>query len=348
MLDRIITNNSDVLIFLNDSLIINNWNTQAEKTFLLEKSTVIGKHLFEVLPSLKEDYKKVFEDFCRKPKEIDIPKFKIEHIDSNLSKFYKMHCYPDIQEDKLKGACLMLVGNTLTEDEAAEQWSEQIFQVAFEVAHDLREPILTIRLFSELLKKELQDNLFSKEKEFLDHIISGSIRAENFIYEILNGMPGKEYEKSIIDLNEILMIAQDNLQRQILKDEVSLQIDFLDEINGNATLLTQLFQNLISNLIKVRGASKNESINILSSKAENCIIIDIIDRQTILTKEELTNSFRPFFQNEYPMGFGRRAYIGLSIAKKIVDFHGAKCTITSSEKEGTKIELKFDNDNTQR
>ena len=344
MLTNIIENSFDLIICFNQKQNITVMNKAVEQETGYKQADCIGKNLYKVFPPLKNLFATIFEPSSKFVETIE--KFNVELIypfDKQINTF-DMRLSPIKDDDNIVGGCLIL--RKVSEAKQAEI-NEQVFLVAHEVAHDMREPILTIRLFSELLKKELQDSLFLKETEYLDFIIGGAIRAENFIKEILNGLPGREYQKEAVELNEIMSVAQSNLQRQIREQKTDVVIDYLPEIIGNPTLLTQLFQNLISNLIKLTSSSRLTDLSIQGQECPTCIQIVINVRQLFLTEEEIKKCFKPFFQQDYPLDRrGLRSYIGLSIARKIVDFHDASFEITSDKEKGTTIMLKFEKSDT--
>lgn len=107
-------------------------------------------------------------------------------------------------------------------------------------------------------------------------------------------------------------------------------------IEGNQGLLDIALKNLIDNACKF----SNEDVEIKISTSEKTIMVNIIDHGIGIPADEIDNIFKPFRRGrnvKYISGFG----VGLSIVAKIIELHGAKIKVVSTENEGTCFEIVF-------
>jgi signal transduction histidine kinase len=120
----------------------------------------------------------------------------------------------------------------------------------------------------------------------------------------------------------------------------------LSTIRGHESLLKQVLLNLLINAIhasesdsRIEIHCRNESRLVSeygNQNLEQGIALRIRDHGCGMSKEELSNMFRPFYSKRKG-GTG----LGLSIVKQIVHIHHGLIDITSQEGKGTTVELFF-------
>ena len=148
------------------------------------------------------------------------------------------------------------------------------------------------------------------------------------------GTRAKPFEPT--DLNKILQLAILNLKVAI--EESSAKINFppqLPTVHGDASQLTQLFQNLLGNAIKFRRPDSPSIIDIAAkrSAADDGWEFSIHDNGIGIAPEHHDRIFiifqRLHTREQYP-GTG----IGLAVCRKIVERHGGKLTVESVPDQG--------------
>jgi signal transduction histidine kinase len=127
-------------------------------------------------------------------------------------------------------------------------------EFAYIAAHDLRSPLQIIKAFSYLLTQKYQGHLDDKADRYISRIVEAGNRMEQLIQDLLNysrvGARAIDFQPT--DCNWILQEVLTNLQAEIDASGAVVTPEELPIVRGNATQLTQLFQNLISNAIKFR------------------------------------------------------------------------------------------------
>jgi signal transduction histidine kinase len=231
--------------------------------------------------------------------------------------------------------------NSLTEsNEKLNVLNIELQQFASMASHDMREPLRTISNFGSLVEKRTKDD--PRSQEFLSFIISAAKRMNGLLDDLISyaraGVPKEEVKA--INLNNILIIATQNLNRLLEENNGDIQVENLPNLVGHKTLFTQLFQNLISNGLKFHKTEVNPIISIKSQITSTHIILSFQDNGIGIEPQYLTKVFEPFLRL-HAVGAFEGSGIGLATCKKIMDFYKGKIEIRSIYGEGTTFELWF-------
>jgi signal transduction histidine kinase len=212
--------------------------------------------------------------------------------------------------------------------------NNELEQFAYVASHDLQEPLRMVTSYVQLLEERYKDKLDEDAKEFIAFAVDGTDRMRNLIHSLLEYSRVNKirpYEK--INLNHLLELILLDLKNQIQQSNTLIKVDELPTINGDPLLISQLFQNLISNALKFTH-SKNPEIHISSKKTDNEYLFSISDNGIGISKEYSDKIFiifqRLHTKDKYP-GTG----IGLAICKKIVEQHGGKIWLKSELGKGS-------------
>jgi signal transduction histidine kinase len=116
----------------------------------------------------------------------------------------------------------------------------------------LKEPLRKIQFFTSRLREEFRDDLNSKQSELFDRLQKSSTRMENLVNDLLEYSQATRgsFEKTSINLNEMILAVKDDLELEILKRQAKVVADCLPTIRGNQRQVQQMFQNLIGNSLK--------------------------------------------------------------------------------------------------
>lgn len=215
---------------------------------------------------------------------------------------------------------------------------------AASVSHDLKNPLASIKMYSEIM----QGNDFSdKEKagKYLKIIEGESERLERLIDNVLNiaaiekGI--KSYNFTNVDLNgivrEVLSIME--YQLKINKFKICTHIEESEYIiHGDKDSLTDALTNIISNSIKY---SKHKKEIIISTKKYHGFSeVSIQDFGKGIAPGNLEKIFIPYYREDetsHTKGTG----IGLAIVKHIMDAHHGIIEVESEPDNGSLFKLKF-------
>ncbi|KLT64273.1 sensor histidine kinase KdpD [Pedobacter sp. BMA] len=193
--------------------------------------------------------------------------------------------------------------------------------------HDLKNPMTTISLQSELLGRipEISEragiiaekiNLQSKRMlQNLNEILSGAKKVKG----------SYKPQKLKIDIREILVLAINNLRLAAENKNQTIVVDIENqmEIFGDPNKLSHLFFHLLDNSIKF--SSQNTTVTITGERTENLITIAIADQGQGLSEEDLEHLFIKFAPlSTKPTNGEPSNGLGLIAAKMYVEMHKGK------------------------
>ena len=213
--------------------------------------------------------------------------------------------------------------NRRTQEELARS-NRDLEQFAYVASHDLQEPLRMVATYTQLLAERYQGKLDENADKYIRYAVDGALRMQTLVKDLLAfsrvgrlGQPAQE-----TDCNLVVRSVMANLQAVIQETGARIRCHALPTLFADQTELLQLFQNLIGNAIKFRGAESPE-VRISAKKKNKEWLFCVEDNGIGIAPEHVEDVFvifkRLHTREEYA-GSG----IGLAICKKIVEHnHGA-------------------------
>ncbi len=202
-----------------------------------------------------------------------------------------------------------------------DESNRDLERFSYTVAHDLKSPLRTIRVMTELFLEKNRSALDKDSLRLLDLVVKDAERMNNLIQEILELAKTSKGDVEIGEVNTQAVVdaALEFLRDQIRENKVSIVVQPLPAVRGNQTLLLRVFLNLIGNAIKYRG-DQDPVIQISVSSSEKEYVFAIRDNGMGIDGKYQSRIFQAF-QRAHSRGEG--AGIGLAICKQIMDrMHG--------------------------
>ncbi|HNX81029.1 MAG TPA: ATP-binding protein [Candidatus Omnitrophota bacterium] len=210
----------------------------------------------------------------------------------------------------------------------------ELQQFAYSLSHDLQEPLHMVVSYMRLLSQRYKGKFDTDADEFIDFAVAGGTRMQ----EMINGL--LEYsrihtrgEKFMhIDTEAALLSALENLRFMIQDAHAVITHDPLPLVWGDATQLTRVFQNLISNAIKFKGAQPLV-IHVACAEKDTEYVFSVQDNGIGLAvefQERIFGFFQRLHGNSYA-GVG----IGLAITKRIIERHAGRIWVESLPDKGS-------------
>jgi signal transduction histidine kinase len=240
-----------------------------------------------------------------------------------------------IEAERARAAAgeLARANERLREAEASVRRGERLAalgQLSAGLAHELRNPLSTIRTSAEMLTKRL-DGANAVAQELAGYISSEVDRTNLLVTRFLEFARPLQLRLAPVDLHSLLDEAILNFQRQDPACRLTIHRAYdpsLPPVQGDATLLERVFFNLIQN---AADASAADGVVTVKTRAlASSLEVAVIDRGSGIRPEHREQIFNPFFTTK-ASGVG----LGLPIAAKIVDEHGGRLVVQSEPDQGS-------------
>ena len=241
--------------------------------------------------------------------------------------------------DQPAGFIIIIVDVTEIELAQQERTRNQalvaIGQIAAQVAHEIKNPLGSIKLNLTYLGRTIPKN--EEATEVISEIQSGVDRLNKTISELSTFVRPKELMLSNVDINlnieEQLAFIKDKIQEKNIQVECQFQSD-LHLIKADSHELGKAFINFLVNAVE---ASKEAGKIIIATKQiENKVLVSFTDFGIGMTRETIARIFEPFFTTK-PTGTG----LGMSIAKRVIEMHKGRVQINSKIGEGSQINIEL-------
>ncbi|MDG5818378.1 ATP-binding protein [Natronococcus sp. A-GB7] len=205
-----------------------------------------------------------------------------------------------------------------------EESNERLRQFAHAASHDLQEPLRMVTNYLQLLERRYSDELDEDAEEFIEFAVDGAERMEAMIEGLLVysrvETQGKSFDS--VDLEAVLDDVLTDLGVRIDETDAEITAEPLPTVNGDASQLRQLFQNLLENALQYSG-EQTPRVSISATRDEDEWIISVSDEGIGIDQEHADRVFDVFQRlhthEEYD-GTG----IGLALCERIVERHGGE------------------------
>lgn len=205
------------------------------------------------------------------------------------------------------------------------------------LAHEIKNPLSSIKTFSQLLQEKYGDDEF--RQTFSEIVPSEIERIDRLVTELLTfakKAPSRaEAEK--VDMLSLLEECLKQLSEQLRKEEIAVVREFGPPFSlaGDRDRLKQALLNILSN--SYQAMEGGGTLKISSHSSNNKVTVAIEDTGVGISENDLEKIFDPFFTTK-SMGNG----LGLTISRKIIEEHGGSINVSSKQGEGTVFALSFE------
>jgi len=208
-------------------------------------------------------------------------------------------------------------------------------------AHDLRNPIAVILLYSEFLEKQISGRLSAEELEFIVMIHQKS----EFMLQLINDLLDvSKIESGRLDLElvstDLAALVEHNVAlNRALAAKKGIKLEFQSDANLpgiqiDPPKIEQVLDNLLSNAIKY--SQPDSTVSVRLSWQDRQVILTVLDQGVGIAENEIGQLFRPFARLKARGTGGEKSTgLGLVICRRIVEGHKGKIWVESQPGQGT-------------
>ncbi len=211
------------------------------------------------------------------------------------------------------------------------------------IAHDLRNPLSSIKMGMQILHASPDNPLGDEGKELIDIGLEQVHYMESILTALLSFSRPDQLNLEWISIEKLLDTSLISVQRKIDKNKVTINKDYqtgLPTVHADKTKIRQVFSNLLSNSLQAlenqdnKGAVISISLFITITDLGPMLEVQIADNGVGIDQATQKKLFEPFFTTR-AKGTG----LGLAIVKRIMDQHKGYISVNSEPSSGTTISI---------
>src|SRR5262245_44237490 len=220
---------------------------------------------------------------------------------------------------------------------AAEHYTE-LAVLAGGLAHEIKNPLSTIRLNMELLAEDFAESQALRDRRAyakIQLVQAECLRLENLLNDFLRFARLGQMSLEPADLNSEVARALDFFQPKADESKIDV-IRYLDPELPTVQLDRETFQAALLNLIlnAQQAMPSGGQLVVRTRELPGWVILDLIDTGGGIEPEVQAKMFEAFYSTK-PGGSG----LGLPTAKRIVEAHGGRIGVESELGRGTKLTI---------
>ena len=319
-------------------------NKAAEQTYGWSREELIGKSIKTVVAPKRHEITDELQERCKRGEKVE--NVEAVHRIKSGDLMPVLVSLSLLTDKKNRPVGIASITKNLTDlkrteemlrakTEALERSNKDLEEFAYVAAHDLREPLVGIAAYLKLLERHCRAKSDAEAHKLVSRALDITVRLDSLVQSLLAysrlGAGPKSFQPT--DCNAALQSALSNLRSAMDAAAAKVISDPLPTVMGDSDLISELFQNLVSNAIKfasdrpleIRIGARQEEVHWEFYVKDNGIGIEPIHFKSI---------FRIFQRLE--AGGGRAGTgIGLANCKKIVEHHGGRIWVDSEPNAGS-------------
>lgn len=319
------------------------WNDAAERITTVPPLTALGRKLEDLVALffLPDEERELLLQIIREPFQTGT---RHSRFKCALHPYQRGEMYFNFESSPLRATDgsvqgVVFVFEDITNEVHMEKEVQRIGQLAVvgqlasTIAHELRNPLSSIRASAQHLRGEYAH--IPELCEFLDIIIAEVDVMNAKTTEFLRFARPVEPVFEDVDLSELIKTTVQFMRPYLDEQQIQVQIDAPGSLitKADPNQLKEALRNLMINA--VQAMSKGGTLTLSASPApSNTVSIIVKDTGTGIPPEDLERIFTPFYTTK-TKGTG----LGLAIVQKIVESHGGTISVKSEIGVGTEMRI---------
>jgi signal transduction histidine kinase len=250
----------------------------------------------------------------------------------------KIQCYVDQTFFQSSPISIIDENERLRQEITQTEKLKSIATFASGMAHEIKNPLTSIKIFCEYLPKKLNDQEFLNK--FIPIVTRDADRINELVHHLLEYAKPSPPEVRPTDIHKLIETVLDALSAQIVNKKIEIVRDFdnksIENIAIDAKQIKQALLNIFLNAVESIDTTGSLLITTRLSPDERKALLKITDNGCGISKEDLSHIFDPFFTKK-EKGTG----LGLSITHGIIKEHGGKIFVESALGRGTTFRIEL-------
>jgi len=223
--------------------------------------------------------------------------------------------------------------NELIDRIAAQREQQLTFLAA--VAHDLKNPLASLRTAVQLAARQAQDEKQKARAEVILRQVDRMNRQVEDLLDVSRIEAGRfELALQLADLREVIGDTVAMFRDASERHEIRLELpDVPVLVEHDPTRIAQVLTNLVSNAIKY--SPEGGPIDVRLRQEGGAAVFEVEDRGLGIPREEWRSIFEPFRRSGGGRGSIPGVGLGLSVARRLVRAHGGEIEVESEPGQGS-------------
>jgi polar amino acid transport system substrate-binding protein len=224
-----------------------------------------------------------------------------------------------------------------------QEKNQALSRVVAGIAHEIRNPLTSIKTFAELIPKKFHNERF--QREISTYVPKEIDRVSQLIEGLIDYARPRQQEKESVHLTELVQDCAILFERTLLNKGIVLTLDLINDvfIYANPNQVKQVIINLMINgidAIEEVIEHRSGELVLRLSKRETMVVLVIEDNGIGMTDKQQEKILEPFYTTK-AKGTG----LGLAITHQYVQDNEGRLLIDSKIDSGTKMILQFRSEN---
>jgi light-regulated signal transduction histidine kinase (bacteriophytochrome) len=216
-----------------------------------------------------------------------------------------------------------------------ERANRELEAFSYSVSHDLRAPLRAVTAFSSVVLKDFGEQMPAEAQRLLNVVITGAGQMKQMIDDLLrfSRLARQPLERTNVPLSILVREIIEELRREEGERSVDVRIHELRDCIGDASLLRQVFVNLLSNAFKFTRQKQKPMVEVGSQEQHGERVYFVRDNGAgfdMRYAEKLFGVFQRLHDQEQFQGTG----VGLSIVQRIIERHGGRIWAEAEVEKG--------------
>jgi PAS domain S-box-containing protein len=326
-LENIFESISDMVFFVTEDYVVKSINKAVCKRLGKSPEEIIGKKCYEIFHGTRKPWEE-----CPHHKTVETRTAFVEEVeDTHLGGTFIVSSSPIFDTAGMFMGTVNIVSDVtelknLRERVIKTERMAALGEVAARVAHEIRNPLVSLGGFARRLEKKLDGNL----KEYADIIANEVGRLEIILNEILSFVKETRIIKESVSANELIEDVISLIGSEVDDREISLIKEFGEPVKifVDPNRIKDALLNILKNALHAAG---NKGMVSLKTYIKNgSCVFEIKDTGMGISEQDLPFIFDPFFTTK-KAGTG----LGLTITHRIIEEHDGSIEVESKPGAGS-------------